>query len=177
MRNRFTQQLTIGILPIEKTEISLKLKDSLTELLAALLEIYKTSEYNNKIFSILEDYLLKGKKKTGRTGMTLWQLFVLAQVRLCENIGYAKLHALANNHLTLRSLLGMGADHGGFTKIELEYQNIYDNVSLLSDDLLKEINQVVVDFGHKEVFKKKEKEALHLKSDRFCSREQCSFPN
>jgi len=176
MRNRFTQQLTIGILPIEKTVVSLKLKDSLTELLAALLEIYKTPEYNEKIFSLLEDYLMKGKKKTGRTGMTLWQLFVLAQVRLCENIGYANLHALANNHLTLRSLLGMGADHGGFTRLELEYQNIYDNVSLLSDDLLKEINQVVLDFGHNEVFKKKEKEALHLKSDSFVVQSNVHFP-
>lgn len=176
MRNRFTQQLTIGILPIEKTPISIKLKDPLTELLAALLEIYKTPEYNEKIFSILEAYLQKGKKKTGRNGMTLWQLFVLAQVRLCENIGYAQLHAQANNHLTLRSLLGMGADHGGFTRIELEYQNIYDNVTLLSDKVLQEINQVILDFGHKEIFKKKEKEALHLKSDSFVVESNVHFP-
>ena len=176
MRNRFTQQLTIGILPIEKTRISLKLKDSLTELLAALLEIYRTPEYNEKIFSILEGYLLKGKKKTGRKGMTLWQLFVLGQVRLCENIGYSKLHALANNHLTLRALLGMGSDHGVFTRLELEYQNIYDNVSLLSEEILQEINQVILDFGHKQVLKKKEKEALHLKSDSFVVESNVHFP-
>ncbi len=176
MRNRFTQQLTIGILPIENTKISLKLKDPLTELLAALLEIYKTPKYNEKIFNVLEAHLLKGKKKTGRNGMTLWQLFVLAQVRLCENIGYAQLHAHANNHLTLRALLGMGADHGGFTRLELEYQNIYDNVSLLSEDILQEINLVILDFGHKEVFKKKEKEALHLKSDSFVVESNVHFP-
>ncbi|NJO89865.1 MAG: hypothetical protein HC831_13655 [Chloroflexia bacterium] len=176
MRNRFTQQLAIGILPIEKTEISLKLKDPLTELLAALLEIYKTPEYNEKIFSVLENHLLKGKQKTGRNGMTLWQLFVLAQVRHCKNIGYAELHAQANNHLTLRSLLGMGADHGGFTRIEIEYQNIYDNVTLLNDEILQEINQVILDFGHKEVFKKKEEEALHLKSDSFVVESNVHFP-
>jgi IS5 family transposase len=176
MRNRFAQQLTIGILPIEKTQVSIKLKDSLTELLAALLEIYKTPEYNEEIFSILEKHLLSGKKKTGRKGMTLWQLFVLAQVRLCENIGYAQLHAHANNHLTLRALLGMGADHGGFTRLELEYQNIYDNVSLLTDEMLEEINQVILDFGHKEVFKKKEKEALRLKSDSFVVESNVHFP-
>jgi transposase, IS5 family len=176
MRNRFTQQLAIGVLPIEQTVVSLKLKDSLTELLAALLEIYKNPEYNEKIFSILEKHLMAGKKKTGRVGMNLWQLFVLAQVRLCENLGYANLHALANNHLTLRSLLGMGAEHGGFTRIELEYQNIYDNVSSLSEELLKEINQVVLDFGHKEVFKKKAKGALHLKSDSFVVESNVHFP-
>lgn len=176
MRARFTQQLAIGILPIEKTEVSTKLKDPLTELLAALLEIYRTPKYNEEIFSILERHIVKGKKKTGRNGMTLWQLFVLAQVRHCKNIGYAELHAQANNHLTLRSLLGMGADHGGFTRIELEYQNIYDNVSLLTDEVLDEINQVILAFGHNEVFKKKEKEALHLKSDSFVVESNVHFP-
>lgn len=176
MRNRFAQQLTIGILPIEKTKISVKLKDPLTELLAALLEIYRTSEYNEKIFNILEGHLLKGKKKTGRNGMTLWQLFVLAQVRLCENMGYAQLHALANNHLTLRALLGVGAAHSDYSGIEFEYQNIYDNVTLLTDEVLQEINQVILDFGHKEVFKKKEKEALRLKSDSFVVESNVHFP-
>ncbi len=176
MRNRFEQQLSIGILPIEETEISVKIKDPLTELLAALLMIYKTPEYNNKIFCLLEEGLLKGKKNTGRKGMTLWQIFVLGQVRLCENIGYAKLHAHANTHLTLRSLLGAGSDNGVFTRIEFEYQNIYDNVSCLSDELLRELNEVILEFGHKEVFKKKEKEALHLKSDSFVVESNVHFP-
>ena len=78
MRNRFEQQLSIGLLPIEKTEISIKTKDALTELLAALLKIYRTPEYNEKIFNLLENHLMKGKKQTGRKGMTLWQIFVLS---------------------------------------------------------------------------------------------------
>ena len=176
MRNRFEQQLTIGILPIEQTKVSPKIKDSLTELLAALLKIYKTPEYSNKIFSMLERYILKYKKRTGRKGMNLWQIFVLGQVRLCENIGYSKLHAEANNNLTLRSLLGVGAENGGFTRIEFEYQNIYDNVSALNDKLLKEINDVIVEFAHKEVFKKKEKAPLHLKTDSFVVESNVHFP-
>jgi hypothetical protein len=176
MRNRFEQQLSIGLLPIEKTKVSLKTKDSLSELLAALLEIYKTPEYNEEIFSKLEEYLLQGKKKTGRKGMSLWQIFVLAQVRLCENISYEKLHAHATEHLTLRCLLGVGADNGGFTRIEFEYQNIYDNVSALSPDLIKELNEIILEFGHKEVFKKKEKGALHLKSDSFVVESNVHFP-
>ena len=163
MRKRFEQQLSIGILPIEKTEVSPKIKDALTELLAALLKIYKTPEYNEKIFSIIERYISKNKKNTGRNGMSLWQIFILAQVRLCENISYTKLHALANNHLTLRCLLGTGADNGGFTRIEFEYQNIYDNVSGLSDEMLKELNEIIVEFGHKEIFKKKRKGSIALK--------------
>ena len=176
MRNRFKQQLEIGILPIEKTSISLKLKTPLTELLAALLRIYQTSEYSEEIFSILERHLMWGKNETGRNGMDLWQIFVLGQVRLCENIGYAKLQELANTHLTLRDLLGIGPEHSDYTGVEFEYQNIYDNVSLLSEELLKEINEVILTFGHKEIFKKKEKAALHLKSDSFVVESNVHFP-
>ncbi len=176
MRNRFKQQLVIGLLPIEKTEISTKIKTPMMELLAALLKIYQTTKYSNQIFSALELSLQKDKKNTGRKGMDLWQIFILAQVRLCENIGYAQLHSHANNHLTLRSLLGVGVDNGGFTRIEFEYQNIYDNVSSLSDELLKEINEIIIDFGHTEIFKKKEKEALRLKSDSFVVESNVHFP-
>ncbi len=37
----------------------------------------------------------------------------------------------------------------------LDYQNIVDNVNLLTDPMLKDINDLIVGFGHKEVFKKK----------------------
>ncbi len=176
MRSRFEQQLKIGLLAIDKTEVSPKMRDSLTELLAALLEIFKTSEYNEKVFSALENHITKDKQNTGRKGMTLWQIFVLAQVRLCENLSYDALHSFANNHLTLRCLLGVGAVHGGFTKIEFEYQNIYDNVSKLSKELLKELNEIIVKFGHNEIFKKKLDEALHLKSDSFVVESNVHFP-
>ena len=61
------------------------------------------------------------------------------------------------NHLTLRCLLGVGADNGGFTRIEFEYQNIYDNISVLSKELIKDLNDIIIDFGHKQVFKKKKR--------------------
>jgi len=91
MRKRFEQQLSIGQIPIEETIISPKSKNALDELLVALKEIYCNPEYNEKIFSILEKYI-GNKKKTGRPGMDLWCVFVLAQVRLCLNESYDMLH-------------------------------------------------------------------------------------
>ena len=36
----------------------------------------------------------------------------------------------------------MGVEKGfGYDRVEFEYQNIYDNVSILSDELVAEINQ------------------------------------
>ena len=164
MRDRFEQQLGFGILPIEQTKISLKAKDSLSQLLAALLEIYVNPEYNQKISSALVSTLVKGKKQTGRPGMNLWQIFVLAQVRLCCDYSYAELHDSANNHLTLRRLLGVASDKGEFSQFEFGYQNIYDNISQLSREMLQEINEIIVEFGHKKVFKKKRVGSIALKN-------------
>ncbi len=175
MRKRFEQQLSIGQLPIEETKISLKSKNSLDELLAALKAIYCNPVYNEKIFSVLEEHLTKGKAKTGRKGMELWSVFVLAHVRLCQNLDYCNLHNLANNHRTMRQIMGIERDWG-FERITYEYQNIYDNVSKLSDELIKEINLIIIEFGEGKVFKKKGDTASHLKTDSFVVESNVHFP-
>lgn len=175
MRKRFEQQLGLGQLPIEAVFINPKSKNALDELLAALKSIYCDKEYNERIFSILEKHINSGKKNTGRTGMDLWCIFVLSQVRLCLNLSYDYLHDLADNHHKMRHL--MGIERGfGYERVEFEYQNIYDNVSMLSDELVAEINQVVLDFGQGQVFKKKENTALRLKSDSFVVESNVHFP-
>lgn len=175
MRNRFEQQLAMGQLPIEETFIPVKSKNSLDELLAALKAIYCNNEYNEKIFSLLEKHINAGKKKTGRKGMDLWVIFVLAQVRLCLNVSYDVLHNLANNHHTLRCLMGQEFSIG-YKPVKFEYQNIYDNVSMLSEELITEINAVILEFGYEKVFKKKEITALRLKSDSFVVESNVHFP-
>ena len=151
MRKRFEQQLGLGQLPIEEIQINPKSNNSVDELVVALKSIYCNKEYNEKIFNILEKYINTGTHRTGRTGMDLWSIFVLSQVRLCLNTSYDVLHNLANNHRSMRHL--MGVEKGfGFEPLEFEYQNIYDNVSMLSDELIAEINRIILDFGHGEVF-------------------------
>ena len=175
MRKRFEQQLGLGQLPIEATFINSKSKNALDELLAALKELYCNKEYNEKVFSILEKSINSGKKRTGRTGMDLWCIFVLAQVRLCLNISYDVLHDQANNHHKMRCL--MGVEKGfGYEYVEFEYQNIYDNVSMLSDEMVAELNKVILEFGHSQVFKKKENTALRLKTDSFAVESNVHFP-
>lgn len=175
MRKRFTQQLSLGQIPIEGAQINIKAKNALNELLAALHAIYCHKQYNEQVFSLLEKHISGEKKKTGRNGMDLWCIFVLSQVRLCMNISYDVLHDLANNHRTMRELMGVEYEFG-YDRIVFGYQNIYDNVSNLSDELIKEINSVIIGFGHKEVFKKKEGAALHLKTDSFVVESNVHFP-
>jgi IS5 family transposase len=176
MRKRFEQQLSIGQLPISETRINSKSKNSLDELLAALKAIYCTKEYNERIFYLLEKHLTSKKKPTGRKGMDLWCIFVLAQVRLCLNVSYDVLHNLANNHRTMREILGIERSFG-YEREEFSYQNIYDNITMLSDEVIAEINIIVLEFGHKEVFKKKGNTALRLKTDSFVVESNVHFPS
>ena len=154
MRNRFEQQTKLGVKLIEDTPVLQKSRDDVPALIKALLAIYKIPEYNEQIFAILEDLIVKEKKRTGRRGLTLWQIFVLAQFRLALNLDYDRLHYMVHSNSVLRQLLGIETELG-FDRIEIGYQRIIDNLQLLNDATLLKINDVVVSFGHKEVFKKK----------------------
>lgn len=89
---------------------------------------------------------------TGRPGMLLWKIFVLSTLRLNCNWDYDKVKEIADNHRTLRLMLG----HSGW---EDEYiyplQTIKDNVSLFTEQILDKINQIVVQAGHNLVKKKR----------------------
>jgi len=167
--------MTLGRLPIGETPIPTKKRSgALPGLCAALKEIFITPKWNEKVFEILEGKIMAGKKRTGRPGMDLWQIFVLSQVRLCQNISYDELHDLADHHTMIRQIMGIESGFG-YEKYKFEYQNIVDNVSLLDDETVRELNQVIVEFGH-EVFKKKEEEALRLKTDSFVVESNVHFP-
>lgn len=174
MRQGFHQQLTLGCTLIEEVKIPTKSRSHMAALLAALQYVYITPEWNERVFKLLHDKLQKGKKQTGRTGMSLWELFVLGQVRLCMNTSYDELHFMANDSEMLRGIMGVLPTDYSLGK-QYEYQNIYDNVGLLDDEVLAAINAVIVEAGH-EVFKKKEHTALRLKTDSYVVETDTHFP-
>jgi len=118
--------------------------------------------YNRKVFSILERHINLGKKNTGSPRVDLWCIFVLSQVRLCLNLSYDYLHNQTGNHHNISHLMGILKGFG-YERIGLEYQNIYDNVSMLSDELVSEINEVILDFGYGQALKKKYSIALKVR--------------
>ncbi len=156
MCTRLEQQLRIEQVPIHDLEINLKSRDSYVHLIRPLKEVFTTPEYSAKIFSILEDKNLSGKKATGRPEMDLWQIFVLSQVRPGLNIGYDWLHTMANNDRMLRMLMGIETEIG-FEKKNFEYQHILDNISLLDHETVGEINELIVELGHGVLKKKRRK--------------------
>jgi len=173
MRKRFEPQLIIGQKLVKDIEIK-RSRDAFPKLVLALKKLYLNEDLRDKVFHILEEKIMTGKKRTGRKGMDMWVLFVLAQTRLCLNVSYDRLHHMANSDTLMRQIMGIETE-SGFPRIEIEYQNIIDNVALLDDVTLFKINEIIVELGHN-VLKKKEEEALFLKTDSFVVESNVHFP-
>ena len=162
MRQRFEQQQTIGMIPISDVKFPLRSRDELPPVLKALQHIFVTTELNGKIFGLLEGKVCAGKKKTGRPGMDLWHILVLAVVRHTLNTNWDRLEDTANNHKLIRQILGVETELLGQEAKVFPYQTIVDNVSLIDDELMQQINHIVVEHGHK-LLKKKKKPFLNSK--------------
>lgn len=175
MRQRFEQQTTLGIAPISEVKFPLRSRDELPPVLKALQYIFITPELNEKIFSLLEEKVCKDKKQTGRKGMDLWHILVLAVVRHTLDTNWDRLEHVANYDLLTRRILGIHIDQWGAEEKEFSYQTIIDNVSLIDEVLLHQINQIVVEHGQI-LFKKKEENVLELKTDSYALETNVHFP-
>ena len=150
-------QMQIGEVDVSKVRFDLKSRDDIPKMLRGLQHLYMDVPLRMQLFALLETQIApKIDKRNGRPGMTLWSIFVCGVVRLDLNIDYDRLHELANQHLTLREMLG----HGAFDRADYHYQTLKDNVSLFTPELLNEINQRVVSSGHDLVKKKKAKRCV-----------------
>ncbi len=176
MRQRFEQQMNFNTVPISDVKFNLKSRDELPPVLMALQYIFITPELNEKVFTLLEKKICANKKKTGRKGMDLWHILVLAVVRHTLDTNWDRLHDTADNHEQVRSIMGVQAtDSCYFGKVVFNYQNILDNVSLLDEEFLGEVNQLVVEAGHK-LLKKKQAGELRLKTDSYVLETNVHFP-
>ena len=172
MRKNFEPQIELGATPIESIPLNPKSRDDIPQLLYGLQFIYKNTELRKQVFDILREGIGQDVSfNNGRPGMDLWVLLVLGIVRLGANCDYDRLHELANEHRTLRAMLG----HGSFSVDQYSLQAIKDNVHLLTEEMLTKINALVVDAGHRLV-KKKEDEALELRCDSFVVETNVEYP-
>lgn len=175
MREVIRKQRVLGSQDISKIKIDLRSRDEMPKILLGLQYIYCTDEVRKEVFKILEDIVPpKTDKSNGRPGMDLWKILVLGCVRLNDNCNYDKLQDVANNHRTLREMLGHGL-------IDADYyyglQTLKDNVSLFTPEILDRINEVVVKAGHRLIYQKKNEEIeLNGKCDSFVVETDVHYP-
>jgi transposase, IS5 family len=147
MRKVIEPQMKLGSVDISKIKFDDRCRDELPQLLKGLQYIWSTITKREEIFKILEEMISPQiDPRNGRPGMELWKILVLGAVRLNCDWDYDKVHDSANNHKTIRQMLG----HAGWEDDHYySLQTIKDNISLFTPEILDKINQVVVKAGHK----------------------------
>lgn len=147
MRTVIPQQLQLGQADIAQIKFSTRSRDDIPQILRGLQFIYVNDDLRESVFVILKGLVPDGvSSDRGRPGMDLWKALVLATLRVNLNWDYDRLLEMANQHKTIRQMLGHGLwDNGD----EYKLQTIKDNVDLLNEDSLQQINQLVVDAGHR----------------------------
>jgi len=172
MRKVIDLQMEIWGKDIADIEFDLESRDEIPKLLMGLQHIYRTPHLRKKVFEVLKQIVPRKSQETGRPGMNLWKILVLGTVRLNCNWDYDKVHDMANNHDKIRRMLGHREND-----FDSQYplQTIKDNVSLLTPEILDEINQIVVCTGHSLLMKKTE-EVLKGSCDSFVVETDVHYP-
>ncbi len=81
--------------------------------------------------------------------MDFWSIFVLATLKQGLGCDFDRLTFLVNHMDIVRQMLGLDGKMGG--RVIFRRQTIIDYVSKLTPELLDEVNQIVVAYGHQEV--------------------------
>ena len=170
MRAVTKSQLQLGEIDIANIRLDPRSRDDIPQLLRGLQYLYTDNKLRAEIFEVLGQLTPAAvNPDSGRPGMDLWKILVMGSLRLNLNCDYDRLLDLVNNHKTIRQMLGHG-----FTDDDLGYhlQTLKDNVQLFTPEILDEINQVVVQAGHK----LKKKESLAARCDSFVVETNVHYP-
>ena len=180
MRTVIQPQMQFGQVDIATIVFNPKSRDDIPQLLRGLQYIYTNVALRERVFTILQEVLPKrvgaedkASAKTGRPGMEQWKILVLGVLRLGLNADYDRIQELANEHKTIRQMLG----HSEWLEEEKRYelQTIKDNIGLFTPDILDRINQEVFSAGH-QLLKKNDHEKLKARCDSFVVETNVHFP-
>ena len=165
MRQVIDPQLQFGEQDISAIKLDPRSRDDIPRILRGLQYIYTTAEVRERVFAILAEMLPPRmddegtvSADTGRPGMAQWKILVLGALRLGLNADHDRIQELANQHATIRQMLGHG-DWADETQYSL--QTIQENLRLFTPEILDRINQEVVRAGHRLVKKKAGRRARH----------------
>ena len=162
MREILEAQQTLGQVPIEDIEIDSSSRDEMPAVLRGLKFIFCNQGLRSQIFALIDEQVLKssvGKAPsgtdsesgktidphTGRPGMSLWMALVFALVKQALNCDFDRLCDEANQHKTLRIMLGVSP----MSNRQFHYRTLARNVKLFSAELLEKINRLVAEAGHR----------------------------
>jgi hypothetical protein len=139
-------QERLDCLPIGEVKLNLNCRDEIIPILRALQHVYGHAQLRRELLALVGKDVNQGtSRRHGRRGMNYWEITVLAAARLGCNLDYDKLQDLAENHRTLRHIMGIGDWQ---EQVDFDWRRIEDNLIKLRPETLKKINDLVVRAGH-----------------------------
>ncbi len=151
MRKALDRQRRLDCPSVTNVPLNLNCRNETIPILRALQHIYSTPKVRDSILrSIARDVNGRSSAKRGRPGLSYWEILVLAAARLGCGCDYDQLQDLAENHRALRQVMGIGdweseeKDKGRF-----DWRRIESNITLLRPEMIAEINQAIVEEGHR----------------------------
>jgi len=147
MRLAYQEQPRLDCPPVDAVPLNRNCRDEIIPILRALQHIYGQVPLRHELLNLIgNDVNRDSDPDRGREGLSYWTITVLAAVRLGCNFDYDKLQDLAEQHRTLRLMIGIG-DWDDET--DFDWRRIRDNLCLLEPSTLEKINHVIVAAGHK----------------------------
>lgn len=146
MRKPHSNQKRFDCHAVNQVELNFNCRDEIIPVLRSLQHIYSTPTLRQEILELVAlDVNRDSRHDRGREGLDYWQVLVLAGVRLGCNLDYDKLQDLAEQHRTLRHIMGIGDWE---TQVDFSWRRIRDNVCLLQPTTIERISHALVAEGH-----------------------------
>src|SRR5277367_1679164 len=147
MRKAMERQGRLGCPSVAEVELNAGCRDEIIPILCALQHIYAQPALRDEILrAVAADVSRKISRRRGRQGMDYWSILVLAAVRLGCNLNYDRLQDLAEEHRSLRLIMGIG---GWDEATSFDWRCLRDNITLLSPDTIERLNHRIVAEGHR----------------------------
>ena len=173
MRKVIEEQSWLGSVDIGSIELDAKSRDDIPAVLIGLQAIRNDSAAREELFRLLDARILPGRHRdTGRPGDASLADFGDGRAGQGLNCDCDRLRELADEHGKIQAFPGHDA---WFEPCVCERQNIMDNVELLTPELLREADRLVVSTGHK-VAGKKPGAALVGRCDSFVAETDVRHP-
>ena len=146
MRIPHQSQMQFDATPIAELTLDTECRDRMIPILRGLQHLYSQPHIRDQALELVAlDVLEDADPTQGREGLTLWQVFVLAAVRLGTNITYDHLHYLAGNDRNLRAMMQVGQ----WSEESFTWHRIRDNICQVRVETIEKINHLVVEEGHR----------------------------
>ena len=144
MQNDRSEHLELSDVRIEDIRIDSDSRDAIPILLRGLQHLYADEALRGRLFALLNDHIPPVfYDRAGQPQMEMWKILVMGVLKRGLGCNVHNLRDLLNNHRVIRLLLG----HVLWDESRYELEEILDNLTFVSPELLAEVNQLLVESG------------------------------